>query len=655
MAKAADAGHRVVLVVATRGEQGEPVPGVLADGEQLSLRRTAEAYESAAVLGVDRVEFLGYVDSGMMGEPTNDEPWSFWQADVEQAAEPPRRHPPRGGGRRRSPSTTTTAATATPTTSRCTGSARGPPSWPASRGLPGDDQPRPRSAGDGARREAESTPRAASRRPTLESRRLRQARGGDHPRRRRRAEYVDRKRASMLAHRSQIGRRPLLPRRCPTRSSPLAFGQSSGTSRRDRPAPAVARRTLIRAASADRCLMAARPWTHTGYTQQIMFGAGPVARAAELAARPSGPRRVLLVTTAGRRDSDDGRGVRAVARPGARVDVRRGRVARAGAARAAGGAPGPPRRRWTRVVSLRRRLVRRPRQGGVLLHRAGAGHAGRVVRRPAGRCRTSSIPTTYSGAELTPFFGMTDPSTRQKSGAGGPTIAPMAAIYDPELTLDTPPRVSAETGMNALAHCVEVGVVAAAGRRRPRRSPSAGAGAAGRRAAAGGRRPDDLDGPHRRCWPARAWPAGACRTRRWASTTGWPSSSAAAPGSPTGWPTRCILPHAMRSTPRPSRRASPHRRGHRRTGRPGRGGRPRSSSGSACRRRLSECGVHRRRPRRGRRGRRRATATSPPTRARSTRPTPAPSSPPYDATARARTTGGARTTVVPSHARGSKA
>ncbi len=67
-----------------------------------------------------------------------------------------------------------------------------------------------------------------------------------------------------------------------------------------------------------------------------------------------------------------------------------------------------------------------------------------------------AIPTTYSGAELTPFFGMTDPTTKQKSGAGGPTIAPIAAVYDPELTTSTPPKVSAETGMNALGHCVEV-------------------------------------------------------------------------------------------------------------------------------------------------------------------------------------------------------
>jgi LmbE family N-acetylglucosaminyl deacetylase len=87
MAKAAAAGHRVVLVVATRGELGEPVPGVLADGEDLWQRRVIETHHSAEVLGADRVEFLGYVDSGMMGEPTNDDPTCFWQADVDEAAE----------------------------------------------------------------------------------------------------------------------------------------------------------------------------------------------------------------------------------------------------------------------------------------------------------------------------------------------------------------------------------------------------------------------------------------------------------------------------------------------------------------------------------------------------------------------------------------
>jgi LmbE family N-acetylglucosaminyl deacetylase len=87
MAQAADAGHRVVLVVATRGERGEPVPGVLEPGEALWQRRVVETRRSAEILGVAAVHFLGYVDSGMMGEETNNDPASFWQAEVEEAAE----------------------------------------------------------------------------------------------------------------------------------------------------------------------------------------------------------------------------------------------------------------------------------------------------------------------------------------------------------------------------------------------------------------------------------------------------------------------------------------------------------------------------------------------------------------------------------------
>jgi LmbE family N-acetylglucosaminyl deacetylase len=86
MRQAADQGHRVVLVVATRGEQGEVDDGFLADGEELWQRRIIETQAAADILGVQRVEFLGYKDSGMMGEPTNDLPGSFWTADVEEAA-----------------------------------------------------------------------------------------------------------------------------------------------------------------------------------------------------------------------------------------------------------------------------------------------------------------------------------------------------------------------------------------------------------------------------------------------------------------------------------------------------------------------------------------------------------------------------------------
>jgi LmbE family N-acetylglucosaminyl deacetylase len=87
MARAAAEGHRVVLVVATHGEHGEPVPGVLEPGEQLWRRRVQETHRSAEALGVERVTFLGYEDSGMMGESTNDNPACFWQADPAECAD----------------------------------------------------------------------------------------------------------------------------------------------------------------------------------------------------------------------------------------------------------------------------------------------------------------------------------------------------------------------------------------------------------------------------------------------------------------------------------------------------------------------------------------------------------------------------------------
>ncbi len=86
MARLAADGHRVVLVVATRGENGEVDDGYLRPDEALWERRVVETHAAAEILGVARVEFLGYVDSGMMGTPENDVAGSFWQADVDEAA-----------------------------------------------------------------------------------------------------------------------------------------------------------------------------------------------------------------------------------------------------------------------------------------------------------------------------------------------------------------------------------------------------------------------------------------------------------------------------------------------------------------------------------------------------------------------------------------
>lgn len=89
LARAAAAGHRVVLVLATDGGAGAVGDGVL-DGEELGARRAREARASADALGVARLVLLGYGDSGSDRPDTDgDERWpvgSFRAAPVEEAA-----------------------------------------------------------------------------------------------------------------------------------------------------------------------------------------------------------------------------------------------------------------------------------------------------------------------------------------------------------------------------------------------------------------------------------------------------------------------------------------------------------------------------------------------------------------------------------------
>lgn len=193
-------------------------------------------------------------------------------------------------------------------------------------------------------------------------------------------------------------------------------------------------------------------WTHTALAQQVAFGVGALDRLPELV-RTIGARRALLVTTPGRHASVEGEAVVA----------KLGRALASTFAEVESHVP----------VPLVQQAVQQARRDGIdlvvsfgggscadlgkavcyfLEHEAGMPGASHLDRPLVPHL---SIPTTYSGAELTPFFGMTDPSTRQKQGAGGPTSSPVVVLYDPLLTESTPPRVSAETGMNALAHCVE--------------------------------------------------------------------------------------------------------------------------------------------------------------------------------------------------------
>src|SRR5699024_914602 len=85
MARAADQGHRVVLVYGTNGEHGEALAD-LRPAESVVERRRSEAERSGQILGTARIAWLGYADSGMTGWDAKTAPRAFCNADVDEAA-----------------------------------------------------------------------------------------------------------------------------------------------------------------------------------------------------------------------------------------------------------------------------------------------------------------------------------------------------------------------------------------------------------------------------------------------------------------------------------------------------------------------------------------------------------------------------------------
>ena len=63
------------------------------------------------------------------------------------------------------------------------------------------------------------------------------------------------------------------------------------------------------------------------------------------------------------------------------------------------------------------------------------------------------VPTTYSGAEWTPYFGVRDPQRRMRGGGAGARLA--GIVYDVGLSVGLPREETVGTSMNALAHCAE--------------------------------------------------------------------------------------------------------------------------------------------------------------------------------------------------------
>lgn len=67
-----------------------------------------------------------------------------------------------------------------------------------------------------------------------------------------------------------------------------------------------------------------------------------------------------------------------------------------------------------------------------------------------------TVPTTAgTGADVTAGCGVFDPETGIKGWAGGPNVRPTVSLGDPVLTTSMPPRVTADTGFDALSQAIE--------------------------------------------------------------------------------------------------------------------------------------------------------------------------------------------------------
>ena len=109
--------------------------------------------------------------------------------------------------------------------------------------------------------------------------------------------------------------------------------------------------------------------------------------------------------------------------------------------------------RWREVPSERVAEAAAQAGGGVIA--VGGGSAidlGKAIS-AAADVPLVSVPTTYSGAEWTTFYGIRDPERKMRGGGAG--AHPAGIVYDAELTLDLPRETTVGTAMNALAHCAE--------------------------------------------------------------------------------------------------------------------------------------------------------------------------------------------------------
>ena len=176
-----------------------------------------------------------------------------------------------------------------------------------------------------------------------------------------------------------------------------------------------------------------RSFVYNGQPGRVVFGAGALSRLAQEIDH-LGARRALVLSTPGHRDWAE-------------------RVATLLGERAAGVFDGAVMHVPIETAREARALARE--LGADCAVAVGGGSTtglGKAIALDSG-LPVLAIPTTYSGSEMTPIYGITEAGLK-KTGRDA-RVLPRTVIYDPELTLTLPPGLSVTSGINAIAHAAE--------------------------------------------------------------------------------------------------------------------------------------------------------------------------------------------------------